>query len=254
VAGVHILVCNWYISHHGWIAIPVDPLWSISIEEQFYLIIPILAARGGRRAVLFAGWLLLVLAYGVVVFSIVHPEGAALWTNSFVQFQFFCVGTLIALFLRGWTLPLTLPLRVGGFLLGLVCWMASVAISTGATRTTPAFTVASWILVLVGTIVLFLSALGTPSRLVPSWVSYFGKISYGLYVFHSLVFVLLFRISGHHPIPMLTRSRGVASIYRGLEIIAALAIDLLLAHLSFVYFEGYFLRLKRRFTFVATRD
>ncbi len=42
---------NWYILHHGWIAGSVDPLWSISVEEQFYIAIPLLAARAGRRAV-----------------------------------------------------------------------------------------------------------------------------------------------------------------------------------------------------------
>ena len=35
---------NWYITARGWIAGSVDPLWSISVEEQFYLLVPVLAA------------------------------------------------------------------------------------------------------------------------------------------------------------------------------------------------------------------
>jgi peptidoglycan/LPS O-acetylase OafA/YrhL len=31
---------NWYILRHGWIASAFDPLWSIAIEEQFYITVP----------------------------------------------------------------------------------------------------------------------------------------------------------------------------------------------------------------------
>jgi len=38
---------NWYICSHGWIqAYPVNPLWSVSVEEQFYIVIPIIALYG----------------------------------------------------------------------------------------------------------------------------------------------------------------------------------------------------------------
>src|SRR5258707_11587748 len=40
---------NWYILRYGWIAGPIDPLWSIAVEEQFYIAIPLLARFGGRR-------------------------------------------------------------------------------------------------------------------------------------------------------------------------------------------------------------
>jgi peptidoglycan/LPS O-acetylase OafA/YrhL len=245
---------NWYVIHHGWIASPIDPLWSISIEEQFYLIIPILAARGGRRAVIFASSILLACSYLTVSYYAIHPAGLNAWLNSLVQFQFFCTGTLIALALRGGTLRLAVPLRAAGFVSGIVCWLAAVTIGTPVNYNVAARFIASWLLVLTGTILVFLCTLGTPSRLVPSWLAYFGKISYGLYIFHSLVFVLLFKIIGNFSVPLLLRNHLLASIIRGLEIALALGIDLLLAHLSFVYFEGYFLGLKRRFTFVASRD
>jgi peptidoglycan/LPS O-acetylase OafA/YrhL len=40
----------------------------------------------------------------------------------------------------------------------------------------------------------------------------------------------------------------------GAGAVAVLAVSIGLAHLSYRYFEAYFLRLKRRFTFVAARD
>jgi peptidoglycan/LPS O-acetylase OafA/YrhL len=37
-----LLVANWPIVLHGWIGSPIEPLWSVSIEEQFYLLWPFL--------------------------------------------------------------------------------------------------------------------------------------------------------------------------------------------------------------------
>ncbi len=245
---------NWYIFRHGWISSSFDPLWSISVEEQFYLIIPMLASRGGRRAVLYISCVLLVVAYITVLFYGAHPNGTAEWTNSFVEFQFFCAGTLVALFLRGKIVPLIFPLRVAGFLAGLLCWLAATLILSNKQQHSPVRSVAFWLLLLVGTLILFLCTLGTPSSLVPSWLSYFGKISYGLYMVHSLVFFLLFMTTRSLSISLLRRNHVFLALFEVLEIVAALAVDLVLAHLSFVYFEGYFLRMKQRFTFVQTRD
>jgi peptidoglycan/LPS O-acetylase OafA/YrhL len=82
---------NWYILRHGWIAGAVDPLWSISVEEQFYVAIPLLAAFAGRRAVAIVSGVLLIVAYVTVLLYALDPVAGdnGEWTNSFVQFQFF---------------------------------------------------------------------------------------------------------------------------------------------------------------------
>jgi len=114
--------------------------------------------------------------------------------------------------------------------------------------------VAGWLLVLAGTVLIFLCTLGTPGRLIPGWLAYFGRISYGLYLFHSLVFFLIFRealpyVKG--AVPGLRVGGGVSAV---LGTGAVLAVSLVAAHLSFIYFESFFLRLKQRFTFVLSRD
>ena len=58
---------NWYIVHNGWIAGPIDPLWSIAVEEQFYIAIPLLARYGGRRVLGVVSVLLLGISYGTTV-------------------------------------------------------------------------------------------------------------------------------------------------------------------------------------------
>lgn len=250
---------NWYILHHGWIAGSVDPLWSISVEEQFYIVIPLLAAFAGRRALQVVSYLLLGVAYVTVLLYALHPVAVdnGEWTNSFLQFQFFCAGTLLAMFLRGRLVKLTFPLRIAGFVLGFACWFTALLyfkVQSWEPHPTPAGAVAGWLLVLAGSVIFFLSTLGTPERFVPRWLSYLGRISYGLYIVHSLVFFLVFEKS----LPLLRRHfLGLilpASVRDYFWTLIVLLLSIALASLSYRYFERPFLRLKERFTFVAARE
>jgi peptidoglycan/LPS O-acetylase OafA/YrhL len=117
---------NWYVTRYGWIAGPVDPLWSISVEEQFYILIPLIIASGRRAALAIAGGVFLLTAYAAVWLYAHHPSigdnGA--WTNSFVQFQFFAAGTLIALALRGRLPRFPIHRRIIGVALAICCWFS----------------------------------------------------------------------------------------------------------------------------------
>ncbi len=259
MGGVHIFTGNWYILRHGWIAGSVDPLWSISVEEQFYIAIPLLAAFAGRRAVVIASWILLAVAYVTVVLYALDPTPGdkGEWTNSFVQFQFFSAGTLLAILLKGRLVRLSIPLRLAGFALAFVGWFTALIrfdVKSWEPHPTPTGALAGWLLVLVGTVLFFLCSLGTPTRFVPTWLSYLGRISYGLYLFHSLMFFLVFKKA----IPQLVASFPgvhVPDIVRdGAGTIAVMALSICIAHLSYQYFERPFLRLKQKFTFVAARE
>ena len=163
---------NWYILRHGWIAGSVDPLWSISVEEQFYIVIPVLAAFAGRKAVVVVSWILLAIAFVTVVLYALDPTPGdkGEWTNSFVQFQFFSAGTLLAILLKGRLIRLSIPLRLVGFVLAFCCWFTALIrfdVKSWDPHPTPAGALIGWLLVLVGTILFFLCTLGTPARFVP---------------------------------------------------------------------------------------
>lgn len=250
---------NWYILVHGWIAGAVDPLWSISVEEQFYIAIPLLAARAGRRAVAIVCCVLLLVAYLTVLYYGLHPTAGdnGEWTSSLLQFQFFAAGTLIALALRGRLIRIPLWTRAAGFAAGFVCWFTALLrfdVKSWEPHTTGAGAVAGWLLVLAGSVLFFLSALGTPSRFIPRWLAYLGRISYGLYLVHSLVYFLTFEkalpnLRRHFPLFAMP-----SSIRSAFWTCVVLALSIALASLSYRYFERPFLHLKTRFTFVRSRE
>lgn len=245
---------NWWITFKGWIAGPVDPLWSVSVEEQFYLAVPLVIALGGRRAAAWASATFILISYATIIFYAAYrsPGDHGEWTNSLVHFQFFSAGTLIAILLQGRLPRFGRWLRLAGTGAGFACWVIAVELfQVRSWNPQPSMTGAptGWLLVLTGTILFFLSALGIAARRVPRWLAYLGRISYGLYVFHSLMLMAAFQYLlpalGLQGEPLLTGSVGTS---------AALAASIVAAHLSFAYFERPILRLKRRFTYVAARE
>ena len=169
---------NWYIVKHGWIAGPVDPLWSISVEEQFYIVIPLVIAFAGRRGVRIASYLLLAIAYLVIVRYALHPTTGdnGEWTDSFVHFQFFCAGTLLALSLHGRLPRLPVLARLSGFVLGFACWFLCLrlGVQSWEPHAGVAESIAGWALMLLGAILFFVSTLGTPERFIPRGLAYLG--------------------------------------------------------------------------------
>ena len=250
---------NWYICIHGWIpAFPVNPLWSISIKEQFYIAIPLIAFYGRRSGLKIVSWTLIALSYAMVTwYAWKGWHGfSSQWTNSFVQFQFFSAGMLLSLALKGRTPKGRLAFRFLGIMIGVVClFLASVYF--GVQADTPSSTVLQapigWALVLVGTLLFFLSLLGTPARYLPKPVIYLGRISYGLYLFHELVYTFVFHIGKvqlHHLSDFLHLAGWSGAV--GTTIVFCTTI--LVAHVSYQFYEQRFIRLKKRFTFVPSRD
>ena len=66
---------NWWICLHGWVpAYPVNPLWSVSVEEQFYIAIPIIALYLRRPGVKTVSLFLIAVSYIAVVLYALHPR------------------------------------------------------------------------------------------------------------------------------------------------------------------------------------
>ncbi|SDF22727.1 acyltransferase family protein [Terriglobus roseus] len=212
-------------------------LWSISIEEQFYLFFPTSCRFFGQRGMLVIACVLILLANVTLVhFAQIHADpDVTIWFNSFVQFEMFATGILLALadrWLPRWSIPMSLLVVlgcIGGWLLAAGHFHLK---TMGSKAQSAASLCAGYALVAIACGLLIVAFQQLPAQRP---FIYSGRISYGLYVFH---------------LPVLA---AVTSRVHGL---AGSALTLILtfcvAAVSYRYFETPFLRLKRRFERIKT--
>ena len=94
---------NLLVIHGGWTELPFNtgPLWSLAVEEQFYLIWPaVVLWLGAGRLALTCAILIGLSPVARLVMYLAGAPDAATYTLSIVRFDGFAVGGLIALALR----------------------------------------------------------------------------------------------------------------------------------------------------------
>ena len=251
LAAYLLLVGNWYVVLHGFMRGVALPLWSIGVEEQFYLLWPSLVRCCSEMQIIAASTTMLCV--GQITLLYLSHRGAAIAptieANSLVQFQFFALGAIMSVALKGrtpgWTTFTRLCLSVWGlfcfFLADFLFYAASTPVHATAIRTPPGFALA-----MLGTVLIFLSALGAALPTVASSLIYLGKISFGLYIFH----LACIHLAIHVARSFFHLQHNFLAVVWGL----GLPLTILVAAASYHYIERPFLRLKERFTVVRSRS
>jgi peptidoglycan/LPS O-acetylase OafA/YrhL len=249
-----LLVANWPIVFHGWIGSPIEPLWSVSIEEQFYLLWPQLA-RHGRTVIVTISSILSIVPFMVITIIGKFPNctNPSLWTNSFVQCLFFSTGALTAAFLGQRIQRRRYSTRILLFIGGWSSWLCASSVCHVVRTSSPGvhYLLIGYALITVGVIMIFMSFYGwRPANLPPSLL-YLGKITYGLYVFHffclEISLRLLLDLTSHFKYsisPMMIHAFSA---------VVALGLTIGCATLSYTFLERPFLLLKKRFTVIPSR-
>ena len=246
-----LLAGNWYLVLYGPIASAMVVLWSISVEEQFYLFWPWLMRLGGARAVRWTAWIVSPLAY-VALWFLAHRGADAdtgLWTNTFVQMQFFALGGFLALYLQKHKPIFSIAARSAFVVCMLASWFVAAywcRVKRNDLRITAEHACIGYALMAVGTLCTFLMFYDLHigrGRLAQAAI-YLGKISFGLYVFH--YFALLTAAGAmHHLLPRQNTIAGANLL--------GLVLTIVFASLSYHLLEKPLLRYKKRFTFVHSR-
>ncbi|MBN9383775.1 MAG: acyltransferase [Chitinophagaceae bacterium] len=251
---------NWYITFKGWLwSYPINPLWSVSVEEQLYILLPLVIFYTGKRGLLIFSYLALFIAYVAVIYYAQRPTRgfSGEWTNSFVQFQFFAAGILFSLYLKGMQPKWPVMARIAMFIAGVACWLtASIVCEVHADSphlSTIPQAISGWGLILTGVILFFLSFYGAEEKFMPSALAYLGRISYGMYVFHITMFWFVYQIYKKE-LDAFSKMIGAYEWRNDVGFIIAFVSTTIIAMLSYSFFEKPFLRLKRKFTLILSRD
>jgi peptidoglycan/LPS O-acetylase OafA/YrhL len=265
------------IANFGWFAVflgawslaaqhpfmnPAEVLWSVSVEEQFYVFAPWIVKYFNRKS-LYGFCVVLILISGVWLYFLgkVSAIHCRVWYNSFVQYQCFAAGILLCLVLRGRLPRLAIWQRVGLIAFSFSCWFFALyklhAIFGNRRETDPG----SWPLIFgyalgtLGCVLLLVAFLGVIPRLLPRWAIYLGRISFGLYVFHEFAIyttdhLFIGYIAKFKYLPIVRLLEGPIYV---LNMGLTLGLTILLAALSYRFFETPFLKMKKRHSVIESQ-
>ena len=227
------------------------PLWSVSIEEQFYFFWPWLVRRGAARAIKLVSISILVVgALGCIAMQWLAPDKDWVTKNSFTRIDGIAIGALVALLVRGGGVRL-LPVQRYFLLTAsvLVLLWVPYALDIFNRPVGTAGLILGWLLAAVACGAILLSVIGCTGAMRRVFTNritvYLGRISYGLYAYHETVLRAADDLFPEH------FSQPAAFVSHW---VFSLATTMLVASMSYRWLETPFLRWKqRRFTVVKSR-
>ncbi len=250
-AWLWLYASNVYLAIHRTWALPyVGHFWSLAVEEQFYLIWPIVILSFGRRPLL--GICIAVTVLALVLRTVLGLAGAGALAQLVLtpcRFDALCVGGFVALAVR--SVGLERVAHAARSWLGPLLCMVLLVSAWNAMRGS----LSNVVLPIRGTLIalvfgaLLVVSLAAPadtgwSRLLRGRVLCFlGTRSYGLYVFHGIVAYGM----GEHPAAVKALSARIgAGPAMVVAAVLGAGVSILVAAASYEVFEKHFLRLKSR--------
>ncbi len=244
-----LFVCNWYAM---FLQVPdtvTGHLWSISVEEQFYLVWPLLLAKAKpfRFVQILIGMFVFTCVYRIFCIYWAWPEQSPVWINTLAHLDSFALGGLLACLLHWRSITLARGWRALLLLVALaIYWRLGQYPIGGYFGVYPAWTYP--LAAFASTLSIAAFCAGVPGARIGNLkrsLSYLGKISYGLYVFHLPVihFAKVLIPIGPESSPWLWVARTALAATATLAVSAA----------SYALLEKPFLRMKERFTYVKSR-
>ncbi|MFB3918320.1 MAG: acyltransferase family protein [Terriglobales bacterium] len=235
---------NWAIAFMGSSGSILGPLWSVSIEEQFYCVWPIVVRRATNRALCASAvGMLLVASVTRFILCLFHVPHLAVWCNTLARLDPLAMGILLAVWLRGGCAPCRTCVQRISLLGSVISLIAAMAVlQPFARRAELAPVLITYPLAALTCAIIFVNALTITGPMLSTRAAktffYLGKISYGLYVFHLLCITASRKLHG-------------SSVFA--QALLSFCVTILLAVLSYELFEKPFLRLKQRFSRVESR-
>lgn len=252
----------WYIyatfTQNFWLAsgrwhVWLSPTWSLAIEEQFYLTFPLLVllVPAKRLWEVAAAAVIAVLTFRTIAYFHFYPawSNVAFYVLSPFRADGLLLGVLAAILVRhperlAFVRERRRALMLTGVALGVIpaffTWKRWGVLSTAMSTVGYSVLAAFYLILLLLTI----TSSGWLKKIF-TWrpLCWLGTLAYGLYLIHVPALDLSFRLIEH-------RGPRLAHAVDVFPLMLALGGSLLLAHLSWTFFESPLVRYGHRFVYV----
>ncbi|MXV51729.1 acyltransferase family protein [Pedobacter sp. HMF7647] len=203
-------------------------LWSIGIEEQFYLIIPLLIKTIRSK------YLILVLCSILVVYLIIYVNSDLLMRFDLMYFYLLFGGVVSILYKKLSFLKISF-IKYTLILIFLLLFFTNLQDHLNR------FALEACTMIISGLFITMI-AYYPPIVIKNQLINYLGQISYGIYMYHYIVlYGVLFAY-----LKILKQLNLTPSVSIFYTTVTTLFLTIICAHLSYKYFESFFLKKKRR--------
>ncbi len=219
------------------IGIAYSVLWSLSVEEHFYFVWPLIVRSISNRSLLWLSLSIVAISPFIRWISFQHAHDYTFNEYTWNSADGLACGAVIAILVRQRMDDRTYLVRIVCAAIFLAVLFAPFAVVARQNKMGAALQIVPWHFLFVGVLGSFL-LIGTTQWkwLVQGRVlRFFGHISYGLYLIHSLVFREYDRF---------VASEGLWDLAK--RFACVLAVATVLAWLSREFFEERFLRMKTK--------
>lgn len=224
----------------------LDHFWSLAIEEQFYLVWPFVVLSLSRGKLMLGAAAMVLTAPVIRTFMVLHDvPDLAVYVLTPARMDGLAMGALIALTVRG---PRGItPLVPWAWRLGsaaFVAFLLVVLVRRDFSNEDPfILTIGISMLTITYASLLILSLTFRPLSTLMELpiMRWFGKYSYGLYVWHPIINMILLYS------PLTERFGEINPVKGVLLLVLAFAVSVLTTLASYKFLESPLLRLKNRF-------